>query len=170
MRFHMEHQFNWPTEKIVEILKSGQYLVPMDKMPNVNEYREVSVERKGSKIFKKCEWCVHGKIPKMAQKVIRPEMLTFIENTVWDDETTTFTTKIIPHFFKNQFDCRTQSKWGSAGEGKTVRKFQGNIIIKFPLIGPPVEKAIIQQLKANNDRNAVLVREALAERLGPPTE
>lgn len=169
MKFTMEHVFNWPHKKITDLLANGEYLVPMDEVPNVSEYRRIETVRKGDKIFSKNEWCVHGKIPSIAQKIIRPEMLTFIEDTVWDDNTTTFTTRIIPHFFKNQFICRTSSSWQSAGNSVTKRIFSGSLEIRIPIIGPPVEKAIIDQLKASNDKNAIMVRKALAEKIGSPT-
>jgi hypothetical protein len=111
---------------------------------------------------------VHGQIPKIAQKVVRPETLTFLELSLWDDETTTFTTKIIPHYFKDKFICRTISAWAADGPDKCKRTFSGSLVIKFPVFGGILEKTIIDQLKKNNDQNAVMVKAALTKRFGPP--
>lgn len=170
MDFNMVHEFGWPAEKITAILAAGEDLVPMEDLPNVSRRKVVERRREGSKMYCKTEWCVHGQIPKIAQKIVRPETLTFQELTIWDDETTTFTTKIVPHFFKDKFICRTTSAWAANSAGNCKRTFAGSLVIKFPLFGAILEKTIIDHLKKNNDENAVMVRAALTKRFGPPSQ
>ena len=168
MEFSMVHEFGWPAGKITPILAAGEDIVPMEDLPNVSQRKLVERRREGSKMYAKNEWCVHGQIPKIAQKVVSPETLTFMELSLWDDETTTFTTKIVPHFFKDKFICRTTSAWAENGPNTSKRTFSGSLVIKFPLFGAILEKTIIDYMKKNNDQNAVLVRAALTKRFGPP--
>ncbi len=168
MRFKMDHIFNWPAETIVEPLKRGEDIVPMDRLPNVSARKVLSTERKGDKIFSRVEWCVHGQIPRVAQRIIRPEMLTFIEESVWDDNDFSFTTKIIPHYLKDKIRCKTTSRYHVDGPKVTRRRFQGELRILLPIINTVVEKAIIEHLKKNNDENARMLRKILEERHGPP--
>ena len=170
MKFKLEHDFNWPADKITDILKRGEDIIPMEDLPNVSQRKRVEQRREGDKLYSKLEWCVHGQIPKIAQKVIRPETLTFIEQTIWDDNTCMFTTRIIPHFFKDKLVCRSTSQWLPIGENKCRRTFQGNIEVKFPLFGKIMEKTIVDYMRKNNDENAVMVRKALEKRFGPPSE
>jgi hypothetical protein len=168
MDFKMEHSFDCPVGKITPILAAGEDLVPMEDLPNVSQRKVIERKREGTKLHSKLEWCVHGQIPKIAQKLIDPDKLTFLEQTVWDDETATFTTRIIPHFLKDKFDCRTTSAWSAIDANRAKRTFSGKLEIKIPIIGSIVEKTIIDYLKKNNDKNAVMVTKALLERFGPP--
>jgi hypothetical protein len=164
MDFKMEHVFDHPVGKIVPILAAGQDLIPMEELPNVSQRKVIERRREGAKMYSRLEWCVHGQIPVIAQKIISPDKLTFEEQTIWDDNTQTFVTRIVPHFLKDKFDCRTASAWSACGDAKSRRTFSGTLIIKVPIIGPIMEKTIIDYLKKNNDKNAVLVTKALAQR------
>ena len=168
MKFQMEHKFDWPAEPIIEILKRGEDLVPMEDLPNVSSRKVLEQRREGKKLYKTLEWNVHGQIPKVAQKILTPEMLTFKEVTVWDDDDCSFTTEIVPRYMRDKFSCKTKSKWIPQGENRTLRKFGGNLSIKVPIIGQTVEKTIIGYLKKNNDQNADMVRKFLKEKFGPP--
>lgn len=168
MKFKMDHTFYWPAETIIEPLKRGEDIVPMDRLPNVSMRKVLSQERKGDKLYSRVEWNVHGQIPKVAQKIIRPEMLTFVEESVWDDNEMSFTTKIVPHYLKDKVKCRTRSQYHIDGPTATRRRFQGELRILLPIINTVVEKAIIDHLKKNNDENAKMMCQILEERHGPP--
>lgn len=168
MKFKMEHRFEWPVADIVQLLKNGEELCPMDELPNVSSRKIIEQRREGKKIFQRVEWCVHGQIPPIAQKLVSPEKMTFIERSVWDDDESAYRTKIEPHFFRNQLECSTISAWKDDGKGKTVRKFEGELKIKIPVIGPILEGTIVDYLKKNNDKNALIVKRFLNQRLGAP--
>lgn len=169
MDFRMEHIFDWPASLIVPILAAGEDIVPMEDLPNVTQRKVLERRREGSKMFSRLEWNVHGQIPKIAQKIISPEKLNFIEESVWDDQTQAFTVRILPHFFRKQITCRTVSTWSDHDGGKKARRvFGGTLEIHIPVIGPIMERTIIDYLKKNNDENAKMVRKALAQRFGPP--
>ena len=168
MKFSMYHYFDWPVEKITSIMKAGEDLYPMEDLQNVSARKRIRQERVGSKIHRVYEWCVHGQIPKIAQKIIRPDMLTFTEETVWDDDLCSFTSKITPHFLGNTIYCVTSSTWSAGGENRARRHVESTITINIPVIGPVAEKAIVDHFKKNNDQSAELVRKHLALRYSQP--
>ncbi|HOX27820.1 MAG TPA: hypothetical protein PLQ76_01555 [bacterium] len=168
MKFTMVHKFGWPVEKVTDILKAGEDLFPMENLPNVNMRKLVEKKRAGSKIIKKFEWCVHGQIPKIAQKIFSPESLTFIEDSVWDDDKCAFESRITPHLFKSVVTCETTSAWRSSPDGGAERRVDSTITIAIPIIGPVAEKAISDHFRKNNDQSAELVRKGLTAKYGPP--
>ena len=165
MKFTTTHTFEWPAEKIIGLLKAGEDLFPMENLPNVNARKPLEQKRQGSKIFRKYEWCVHGQIPKIAQKMLRPEMLTFIEESVWDDDRCTFDSRILPHYFKNAITCESTSAWRESGAG-VERRIDSTVRVAIPIVGPVVEKAVVEAFRKNNDMSAGLIRKGLAEKLG----
>jgi len=166
MKFSMDHYFDTPADKIIDMLKAGEDLCRMEDLPNVSSRKVIERRREGKKMFSRIEWNVHGQIPKIAQKILRPEMLTFVEESVWDDDDTTFRTKIIPHYLKDKLSCNTTSQWSAAGDGKARRRFGGELVLNIPIVGPVAEKTIVDYLKKNNDKNAVIVRKFLQEKFG----
>lgn len=165
--FRFEDHFGWPARDIIQFFVDGVDLVPQEMLDDVKAKKELVSRREGTKAYYKSEWCVHGQIPPLAQKIVRPEMLTFIEDTVWDDEAAMFSTKITPHFFKKQLVCETTSKYWDDGNGGAKRDFRGKIHVNIPIIGPVVESAIVDGLRKNNKQNYNLMIKELTRRLGP---
>ncbi len=168
MKCTLDHRFNWPLDKIAPLL-ANEELVDFEDLPNVSKRKFIERRREGTKIFKVCEWNVHGQIPKAAQRIIRPEMLTFTEHTVWDDNDCTFESRIEPHFLKNIVKCTTRSKWSNAGAGLTHRHIEMLIEVKIPIIGQLVESTIIDHMKKNTEKSTEVLKKAFESRIGPQT-
>lgn len=168
MQFKIVHTFNWPADTIIDILSTGEDLTPPEKLSNVSARKVIELKREGKNFYRRTEWCVHGQIPKVAQKVVSAEMLTFIEESTWDGTDGIFKTRIIPHFLKGTLTCTSTSKWFAAGPAATRREYAGVVEIRLPIIGGLLEKTIVDYLKKNTEENAAMVAEALALRLGAP--
>ncbi|MFA6449636.1 MAG: DUF2505 family protein [bacterium] len=168
MKFGMDHTFGWPLEKIAPLL-AHEELVDFEDLPNVSKRKFLERRREGNKTIKVCEWNVHGQIPKAAQRVIRPEMLTFTERTVWDDDTCTFDSRIEPHFLKSIVTVATRSQWSAAGPDKTKRHIDTFLEVHIPLIGQIMEKTVADYLKKNTEKSTEVMKNVLTRRLGPQT-
>ncbi len=168
MKLTTSHQFGWPVEKITGLLKAGEDLFPMEELPSVKMRKLVEEKRDGAKLCRKYEWCVHGQIPPIARKLFRPELLTFTETSVWDDDKCAFESRITTHYFKNLLTCKSTSAWRAAPDGGTVRHFESIIIVAIPLVGFIMEQAIAEHFRKNNDVSASLAMKGLEKRFGPP--
>lgn len=167
MKFKIVSMFGWPAEQIKELLSTGEDIAPPDKLPNVSVYKMIELKKDGKNFVRKNEWCVHGQIPKAAQKIIRPDMLTFDEISKWDHAKGAFFTKIVPHHLKNIFVCESTSSWLDAEGGKaTRREYAGVVEVKIPLLGGLVEGTIVDHLKKNTIENTKLIKEELTNKLG----
>jgi hypothetical protein len=165
--FKMDHYFDWPVELICTAFEAGEDIIAMEDLPNVSQRKPLERHREGARFYFKNNWCVHGQIPKIAQKIVSAETLTFVEESVWDDNARAFTTRIVPHFFKDKIICRTTSAWSAAGPNRAKRTFSGTLVIKFPIFGALLEKTIIDHLKKNNEENARILPKGLEKRFGP---
>lgn len=165
MKFTSTHTFEWPVERIVGLLKAGEDLFPVEYLPSVNARKPIEVKREGSKIFRTFEWCMYGQIPRAAQRMLSPEMLTFVEESVWDDELCAFTSRIIPRYFKDTITCESVSAWKEHPAG-AERRIDSEAIVDIRVVGGMVEKAIVDAFMKSNDMSAELIRKGLSERLG----
>lgn len=169
-RFQFDDWFGWPCADIVQFFIDGVDLVPHEALDDVKMRKELENRRQGNKVYTKGEWCVHGQIPRIAQKLLRPDMLTFIEETVWDDDDASFHTKVTPHFLRHALHCETMSRYEPVNGALTRRYFRGVVRVKIPIIGPVLEKAIVDGLMKSNVQNYEIMTRELSERLGPETK
>ena len=124
-RFQFDDWFGWPCSDIVQFFIDGVDLVPHESLEDVKMRKELENRREGKKVYTSGEWCVHGQIPKIAQKIIKPEMLTFFEETIWDDDEASFRA-YCPSAPANEADTTTAASQVAALAGVWV-PFLGTI-------------------------------------------
>jgi len=160
-RYRIVDHYDFPVGIVVELLMETP-LYDLQDLPNVSTNETIEERDEGTKKYIKVKWNVHGQIPKAAQKIISPETLTFLEDSVWDRETLVYSTKVIPHFFKKQVNCRHKLEFFEAGN-KTKRVLSGFFEIKIPVIGQLVEPVILKYLKQNSKEDFEMGSKALKQ-------
>lgn len=165
MKFTSTHAFPWPAEKIIELIKAGEDLFPVEELPNVTARKAIDQKREGSKIYRRYEWRMFGQIPRAAQRALSPEMLTFIEESVWDDESCVTESRIMPMYFKDSISCESTVVWRGRDAG-SERVIESEAVVNIPVMGGLVERAVVDAFMKSNDMSAELIRKGLAGRLG----
>lgn len=161
-RYKITHYYDYHVDTVVQLLMESETpIYELVDLPNAQEIKPISARDEGDKRYIKNEWCVHGQIPKIAQKLIKPSMLTFVEDSVWDRTNKTYTAKVTPHFFKKQFNCRHRVEFYDDGDGRTKRIIKGFFEAKIPIIGPIFERAILKYLKQNAEEDFKLSDKAV---------
>lgn len=160
--YKITHYYDFSLKTVCYLLMDHQPpIYELIDLPNVSQAKLLEEKDLGDKKLIRNEWCVHGQIPKLAQKIIKPDMLTFIEDSVWDRKTLIYSTKIIPHHFKKVIDAHHKVEFFDNKDGRTKRILSGVFEVKIPLIGPIFEIAVLQQLKQNCEVDFKLGNDAL---------
>lgn len=131
--------------------------------PNITSVKTLRREKKGSKQFTKIETCANGDIPPKLRKLITPKMLTWVEEGVFDYDTNTYKFKVTPFYMANVFKMRGSVEWKKLENGKTGREMNGEIKVKVPVLGPLVEKKIIETQRENLDLDVKTMVEEVTE-------
>ncbi len=160
-RYNIVNYYDYPVDVVIQVLMETPNIYDLQDLPNVSTNELIEERDLGDKKIIKVKWCVHGQIPKAAQKIIKPEMLTFVEDSVWDRTTKTYSTKIIPHFFKNVVDCRHKLEFFDNKDGRTKRVISGYFEFKLPIVGPLFEGVVLTYLKQNADADFKMSSKAL---------
>ena len=160
-RYRIIDYYDYPLDVVVELLMETPGIYDMQDLPNVSTNEPLEERDEGDKKYIKVKWCVHGQIPRAAQRVVRPEMLTFIEDSVWDRKKLTYSAKIIPHFFKKQVNCRHKVEFFDNGDGRTRRVLSGFFEFKIPIVGQIFEPVVMKHLRQNAEEDLKMSNIAL---------
>ena len=161
-KYKITHYYDYYIDTVVNILMdSPEPIYDLLDLPNASQLTPISEKDEGDKKFIKNEWCVHGQIPKIAQKVIKPEMLTFVEDSIWDRTNLTYSTRVIPHFFKKQIKVRHKMEFFDTGDGRTKRTVVGFLEVRIPIIGQVFEKTVIKYIVQNTEEDFKMSKTAL---------
>jgi len=162
MKITAHYDFDGDKKKVIDALVYkciGNVDYFLETMPDLTFCK--LLERKDEadgRIFVRMEMCAHGQIPKAAQKLLSPDMLTWQEISVWDPSTEKYTFKIKTKFFTKQFQFTGYWGYKELDNGKTRQYCDSEVLVKVPIIGGIVEKAIGPALKKNWDENFVMVK------------
>lgn len=163
-RYRFVDYYDFYIDTVVKLLMENEPpIYDLVDLPNVSQSTPIETRDAGDKKYIKNKWCVHGQIPKPVQKIVRPEMLSFIEDSVWDRKALTYTTKVIPFFLKNLIDVGHKVEFKDAGDGRTQRIISGYFELKIPLIGHIFDKAVIVHVKKNAEDDFKLSNNALIQ-------
>jgi hypothetical protein len=104
-------------------------------------------------------WRAEGEIPKVAQGILKPEMLAWEDHARWDQNAWTCEWKVVPRFFTDNVTCGGKNQFVDHGDACTLQ-IRGELDIdlkgvpgvpKFLAgkIAPMVEKFIVSLLTPN---------------------
>lgn len=144
-------------------------------IPNVKEVRVLSREDRPGGVKLHNLWVGRGEIPKVAQGIIKPDMLNWDDYAEWDDGTTSCQWEIKIRVFTEKFSCRGQNRISAEGPGQSRVTLSGKLEIDLrdipgvprifaSRIAPQVEAFIIALIKPNLEQVNVALGKYLDSR------
>lgn len=162
MRFRKERVFDLPCDEFLKMfMESEEPAYDMEELENVTMWKIVKEQDDGVKRIGTKEWCAHAQIPKAAQHILTPKMLTWYEHSEWDRKTKVYSFRIEPFYFKNKVTCYGKTAYKEKGKDRTQRTFEIVIKVKFPVIGQIAESAVIKHLGNNEAQDYKLCKKAI---------
>ncbi len=149
MKFKIQDRFEGgPFDEVVHYL-TEEYVFEPANLPNVKGNKLLKEVLTEDTKYCKYEWCAHGQIPKVVQHILKPQMLTWIEETTLDRKAKVFKTKITPFYFKSVVSCESTLYFVKKSDDELVRITDGFLNIRIPIFGIIIEEVIIAYLKQN---------------------
>lgn len=105
-------------------------------------------------------WRAEGDIPKVAQAIIKPEMVAWDDHARWNQNEWTCEWRVVPKFFTDNVRCQGKNQFIDEGDGM-VLKIRGDLdidlkgvkgiprFIPVSRIAPVIEKFIVALLTPN---------------------
>lgn len=175
MKFESSQIIPFPIEQVFQLVRDQlEELVPF--LPNVNKIEMESEKDEGNgKLRILNRWHGKGEIPKVAQKLVSPDKLTWLDTAVWDDKERTCQWEITPMFFQGNVACKGINYYREEGENKTLLQVNGDLTIQAKGIrGVPrllekkvsaqIEKFVVRLLTPNLDSLAQGVTQYLQQK------
>jgi len=167
MKFKQQRIFNYPVDTVTDyFLENEKPAYDMNSLENVTQWKIIKEENVDHRRVGTKEWCAHAQIPPVLQKIVKPEMLTWYEHSVWDRQTKTYSFQIEPFYLKNKVKCGGKTSYTAKGGDKTQRTFEVELHVSIPVLGGVFESLIVQLLKKNEEQDYQLCRAALKKAFG----
>lgn len=161
--FRLVHDFpEISVEKFEKHLNHPNLNDALDAMP---AFRSRTLENERDLGDGVTEWSFRvvagGQLPKPAQKIVKGDMLSWLEVSKFVPSEHCIYWRIEPDAFKGKFEGSGTWKLEDKAGG-TRRTIEGTISVKIPIVGKIIEKFLVEEMKKNYDVEPRLQREFYA--------
>ncbi len=164
MEINIVHYFDFNVEefeKLTSDLDQDRYV---KEMPNLAKREEIEKIEDEKYVKTKVRNFAIGFIPEPVRPFLKPHMLSWVEETIWDKENHCGDWNIVPYFFKNIFKCKGRIRYVNVGKNKMKREIKGILKIDVPVLGKIAERVIIEHLIQNFEAEYNLTKKLLEEK------
>lgn len=162
MDFDWKYYYDYPAIDVFKTFR--ERTIDFAKyIPNVKDVKILEKREVGEKQIRLLtEWTAKAPIPLIVQAVVKPEMLKWKEDDLYDENILTLKWVIIPNFFKEYFSTGGEWVFKDIDENKCEVNLKGFVNVYIPHFpGVPdstaraasviIEKTIAKYLKPNLD-------------------
>ena len=156
MRFRVDNLIQLPREAVEAAFLDPSFYETLGEMPNINAPELLLMEEVGDRFHLRFRYAFSGDLPSAARRVLDPARMTWIhEETIFPSEHRS-EFEMIPEYYKGKMVCSGGYRLEEIG-GETNQRLEGDLIIRYPLVGRLVEMAILSGLRQNLAHEARLL-------------
>ena len=163
MRFRVEQRFDSPPAVVEEALFDPGFLADLARLPKLGAPEVLSSHADGDVVHQQVRYRFTGDLAPAVTAVVDPDRLTWVEDTTYDRRTHRGDHRIRPDHYAGRLKASYTTRVEQAGDG-TRRLTEGEVVVRFPLVGGRVEKAIVSGLVEHAHLEATVLEEWLRNR------
>ncbi len=164
LKYSRDRVFNAYRDNLIE-------MVPY--LPNVEKIDVVSREEPEDNTVKfENHWYADAAIPKLAQSIIKPDMLKWADYATWKSDAYTCDWRIQTFFMKEAVECKGKNTFKELGENSMELTIHGDLSLNSKAIGvprllagkltPQLEKFIIALITPNFQKTNTAIEKFLS--------
>ena len=146
MHFRIEQRFALPLETVESGLYNPRFIESMAQLPRLGRPELISSERTSDKVHQQVRYGFAGDLSSAVKAVVKPDLLTWVEDSTVDLETHESVFRILPDHYASLLRCHGTFVLVAGGAHSCSRVAQGEINVSVPLVGGKVERAIVSGL------------------------
>lgn len=146
MRFTIEQQYAPDPTAVLVAFTDPAFYGSLQGLTKVAPPDVIDREEAGGKIRMRVRYRFIADLPRAAKRVIDPDKLTWIDDSVYDLDALVVRTVLLPDHYPDRMTASATSTFAPEGAG-TRREAVGTLEVRVPLVGGQVEKAIVSGLQ-----------------------
>lgn len=162
MRFELKHTFDCTPEELWAITDDPSFEARVAEVSDAT--REIVELREDDGVrYKKVRITVNRDLPPPMRKAIGADHISYDQKTTRKLDSNRLEWSISPMVLQGRFKGEGTTRVRAIGNS-CERVIAGELTIRVPIIGPKMEKKLVDDVSASYDRAAGVIREMLAER------
>jgi hypothetical protein len=147
MRFQLEQVIAGPVEAVARIYTEPRFYELLGELPKLGRPEVLDRREDGSVVRLAVRFRFTGNLSAAVTRVVDPERLSWVEESVHDLERHTVTFQMKPDNYADRLRFEGWSSFEPESDGGTRRLAEGDVVVRVPLVGRTVEGAIVSGLR-----------------------
>jgi hypothetical protein len=146
VHFSIEQRFDAPLDQVEAALLDPAFLEQLATLPRLGRPALLDQHEDGALVRRRVRYAFVGELSSAVTAVVDPAKLTWVEDSTHDRASHRTTFRIVPDHYRDRLTASGTFVLQPAGEG-TRRVAEGDLRVRFPLVGSRVERAIVAGLQ-----------------------
>jgi hypothetical protein len=163
MRFRIEQEFAGPVEAVARVYTEPRLYERLGDFGKLGRPELLDRREDGCVVRLAVRFRFTGHLSSAVTRVVDPAKLSWVEESVHDLAHHTVTFIMKPDNYADRLRSEGSAHYEPAGEERTRRVVEGDLVVRVPLVGKAVEGAIVSGLKEHLAAEVEVVEALLAE-------
>jgi hypothetical protein len=151
MRFTIEHRFDIDLATFERHLNDPALLARFAGVPGLAHRDLLEANNRGGLRSWRFRVRADEDVPPAARAVLRPELLTWVEESSYDPAARTIAWRIVPDHFRAYAEAHGIATLAPDGDRRVRRTIEGEVRVRVPLLGARIEAMIVERLRRSYD-------------------
>jgi hypothetical protein len=147
VRFTIEQRYAAAPDDVAAAYADPDLYASFADLPRAGRPEVLHHEDDDGTVHLDVRWAFTAHLSAAARAVIDPHRLTWVERSAHQVADRTVSFHLLPDHYADRFSCRGSYRFDDDGTGGTVRRGEGELRVKAPLVARAVEGAILDGLK-----------------------
>jgi len=162
MRFRTEQRFEAELAAVMAQFCDPGLYPTLVGLPKISAPVVLDHSTDGSHVHLRLHQRFTGELPAAALAVVDPAKLSWVEEIHFDLSRAAATTRLMPDHYADRLTCSGRYTFVASAAGHTVRRLEGDLKVRVPLVGGKVEGALVSGLREHAADEQPLIAARLA--------
>ncbi len=163
MNFHLVQRIAGPPDAVAAAFTDPALYDAFAALPKLGRPELLDREADGEVVRMRVRYRFAGDLSAAARAVLDPARLTWVEDASHDLAARQVTFRMIPDHYGDRFRASGRYRFEPDGDG-TRRVADGEVVVRTPLVGRTVERAIVSGMQEHLAAEVAVVEAFLLER------
>ena len=165
MKFRLEQRLASPPADACRAFTQPAFYATLQGLPKLTVPELISHEADGDLVHLRLRYRFIGELNSAARAVLDPQRLSWVEESVHDVGRQRAEFRLKPDNYGDRFTCSGRSTFTPGGAG-TVHVTEGELKVRWPLVGGTVERALVSGLQEHFEAEAPFIDAFVANNTG----
>jgi hypothetical protein len=147
VNFEFAQRFDAPAEEVIGLYCDPDFYPLLDGVGKIGDPEVLERHVDGERVTLHVRFRFTADLPSAALAIVRPEKLTWVEQTTFDLDAQTSVTRIAPDHYPDRLQASARSTFVDLDDGGSRRDVTGTLKVHALLVGGQVERAIVSGME-----------------------